>query len=450
MRRRLAHENVIFRRIFLVRVRGKMSGHPNAVVRMAVGTPTSAVSTTAGSSARAAAETVVAYDRFIESRIRQTRRQVKQIDLVSSLMSLAAAVLAYLLLAAAADHWLFSRGLSVAERYLALALLVAGVAALVTLRLMPLILHRINPVFAAHAIESHGANSKNSLINFLLLRAGSGQLKGRVLEAVEVQAARTLAETPEAAVDRMPIIRVLIVLVVVTAATAIYAAMSPKSLLVSWRRIVEPWADVAAPTRVAIVDVQPGDATAWHERQIAVSAEIKRLRPGESVSLVYSTLDGQVVDRSMPMSVPADGYRYVAQLPPEKSGLQQDLEYWIEAGDAVSPHWRIEVMPAASLTIEEVEYHYPAYSGIPPRTVARSGDLKALDGTRVVLRAVANQPLAAAAVDFDCDGRDELPMKVDGRRATVEFFLRKAGTNRCGCTTRAATRPPTRSATRSR
>jgi hypothetical protein len=366
----------------------------------------------------------VAYRQFIESQIRRTRRQVKLLDVACSLIALSAASLVYLVAVAVVDQWAVAGGLSTVGRSLAFAALLAGIAAFVSLRLVPLVMRRVNPVFAAQAIESNRPNLKNSLINFLLLRSSTASLSERVSVGMEVQAARALAAAPvEVDVDRSGVIRLLVLMVVIALGTAIYAVASPKSLFTSLRRIVEPWANVAAPTRVRILDVRPGEATASHEQRLPVSADIAGLTLGESVSLVYSTLDGQVVRRSTPMNLPEASYRYVAELPSEERGLQQDLEYWIEAGDAASPHYQVVVEPAPAIVIERVEYSYPRYTGHPPRVVGRSGDLQALDGTRVTLLAKANQPINKAEVDFDCDGHNDLAMKVEGQRATAEFPL---------------------------
>ncbi|HQU43129.1 MAG: hypothetical protein B7Z73_03785 [Planctomycetia bacterium 21-64-5] len=367
---------------------------------------------------------VIEYDRYIENELLRTRRQVKSVDMVSSCMLLAVAALVYLMLLALADHWLVTGGLGRAARITAFGLLAAGTAAFAVLRLAPLVMRRVNPVYAAYTIERHRPGIKNSLINFLLLRSESQPLPERMYEAMEVQAANALTAThAEVAVDRTPVIRLLMAMVAVTFFIALYAVLSPKNPFTSFRRVVSPWSDVAPPTRVAVRDVQPGDGRGFHDQHVAVSAQIDGLRTGEPVLVRYSTVDGQVLARSVPMRVPESSYRYSVELPPDNLGLQQDVEYWIEAGDAITPHYRIKVETSPTIVVEQIEYVYPKYSELPPRNVPRHGDIQALAGTRVTLRAKANQLIREASVDFECDGRNDLDLRIDGMKAEVSFPL---------------------------
>ncbi|HWB08431.1 MAG TPA: hypothetical protein VG826_04375 [Pirellulales bacterium] len=367
---------------------------------------------------------VIAYDRYIETQLHRTRRQVKGVDFSTSMMLLVVTSLVYLMLVALLDHWVVKGGLSVAGRVAAFGVLAAGAAAFALFKLLPLAMRRVNPVYAAYTIEQHRPGLKNSLINFLLLRSGSERLPEKIYEAMEVQAANALSSAhAEVAVDRAPLIRLLLALVAAVFLVALYAVLSPKNPFTSFRRVMSPWSDVAPPTRVLIRDIQPGDANGFHDQHLAVSAQIDGVRAGEPITLRYSTVDGQVLARAVPMTKPENGYRFAAELPPDNLGLQQDLEYWIEAGDAFSPHHKIKVDTAPTIVVEEIEYQYPKYSELPPRTVARHGDIQGLVGTRVTLRAKANQPIRQADLDFECDGRNDLDMQVDGTRATVSFSL---------------------------
>ncbi|HET6881422.1 MAG TPA: hypothetical protein VFI31_14765, partial [Pirellulales bacterium] len=367
---------------------------------------------------------VIQYDRYIESQLHRTRRQVKGVDLASSLMLLTVASLVYLMLVALIDHWVVAGGLGFAGRALAFGLLAAGVAAFLILRLGPLLLRRVNPVYAAYTIERNRPGIKNSLINFLLLRSRSEGLSERIYEAMEAQAVNALTTTQaEVAVDRTPVIRLLLAMVAILMCVAFYAVFSPKSLFTSFRRVISPWSDVAPPTRVSITEIEPGNGQGFHDQHVVVSALIGGLQTGEDATLRYSTRDGQVVAKPVLMTLAQNGYRHSTELPPDNLGLQQDLEYWIEAGDAISPHYQIKVDTAPTILLEEIEYQYPKYAELAPRKVTRHGDVQALDGTRITLRAKANQPIAQANLDFECDGRNDLEMHVDGVRAEVSFPL---------------------------
>ncbi len=123
------------------------------------------------------------------------------------------------------------------------------------------------------------------------------------------------------------------------------------------------------------------------------------------------------------MRLPEGSYRYAAELPDTSSGLSQDSTYYITAGDAISPVYQIHVSTTPTITVERVEYKYPAYTELEPRSIERQGDLQAIEGTSVTLHARASHDIKKANVDFERDGKLDLPMQVRGREAQVTFPL---------------------------
>ena len=99
------------------------------------------------------------------------------------------------------------------------------------------------------------------------------------------------------------------------------------------------------------------------------------MREGEPPLLIYSTADGQSVDQAIPLKRPEGEYRYQCRLPPGNLGLQQDLEYYLTAGDYRTRRYRVDVQIAPAIVVDKVSYHYPAYTGIADQTVERQGDL---------------------------------------------------------------------------
>ncbi|MGQ9573935.1 MAG: hypothetical protein ACUVUC_01330 [Thermoguttaceae bacterium] len=375
-------------------------------------------------------QAAASYEAWIDSRLQVTGRQVKTVEVASALGTLLAAALAYLLAAAMLDHWALPRGLGFQERLLFwLVMVVAGTCYLVC-RVLPLLVFRISPLFAAQAIEQGRPSFKNSLLNFLFLRRqrhelARDELTRRILQGLEYQAAAGLSQVPpEAAVDRSGLLRSAYFLAGLVSLCCVYLVLSPKSPLVSFGRVIWPWARLPAPTRVKIEAVQPGDTAAYQGDTIAVSAEVHGLRPGEPVKLLFSSADGHSVDQVIPMKVPPDGYRYQAELPPGGLGLQQDLQYWLTAGDCSTERFRVEMQIPLAIVVDRVQYEYPAYTGLPPRTVHNEGDLRAIEGTRVTIHATANQPIDQAAIYLDGDRPRAFPMDSEGRSATGRLVLR--------------------------
>jgi hypothetical protein len=366
----------------------------------------------------------VEYDRFIEEQLSKTRSHVRGVDIVGGLMTLVAGALAFFLVAAVADHWLIPGGLGFWGRWLFCAVLVIGAGYYVVTELLPLCLRRINPVYAAYTIERGSPGLKNGLVNFLLLRKQRSALSEPVYQAIEEQAATGLAHAPgDASVDRSRLIKLGYVLIGLLAFAAVYKVLSPKDPLATVGRVVLPWADIQPPTRVGILAVEPGTIQAFRGQRLDVSAEVSGLASDGEVRLVYSTADGQTVNQTIRMSIPADSQRHSCALPDNSAGLQQDLDYHIEAGDARTGTYRVTVVAAPTIVVQAVDYVYPDYTGLAPQHVEHQGDLKAIEGTRVTLHALANQDIKSGAIDFNCDGREDTTLEIDGQKAIAHFTL---------------------------
>ncbi len=372
--------------------------------------------------------TVVEYDEYIDKRIGQTRRTVWTVELASALVALVAGVLAFLFTAALIEHWLLPGGFGVVGRTLLFGALVGGAAYFGYRRIWPLLVRRINPVYAAQTIEQSSPSLKNSLINLLLFRQRRGELADAVYETLEEQAAQRLTRVPaEAAVDRTHLIRLGYVLVAVVVVAMLYRVVSPKDPLVTAERVLMPWADVVPASRVEITAVEPGTTTVTLGEYVDVSADVYGLRDDDTVVVRYTTDDGQAVDRAVPMASD-DGVRFTCRLPGESEpgeslGVTQPLRYRIEAGDARSLDYQVHVVAAPTILVRSIDYDYPGYTGYADRSVDDLGDIRAIEGTRVTLHARANGPIDEAYIDFDADGRRDVRMTVDGNEAEASFTL---------------------------
>ena len=367
---------------------------------------------------------------FIDKRLRQTRRQVKSVDIWAGLITLAAGTLAYLLAATLIDHWLIPGGLGFWGRLVMFAGLLTGAGLYLAVFMAPLVIGKVNPIFAAHSIEESRPSLKNSLVNLVYLRrdrnvVDQDDLARGIYQALERKAATDLAQIPaDTAVDRSLVIRLGYLLAAILAVCCLYLALSPKSPLASLGRIFWPWADIKAPTRVTIDDVRPGDLVAYQGDVVTASAEVDGLAHDEPVMLYYSTADGQSVDQAVPMVLAEGRYRHSCDLPPGRFGLQQDTEYYLAAGDCRTRRFKLEVQTAPSILVDSVEYDYPEYTGIPHRIDRRVADLKAIEGTRVTVRATANHQIERALVEMDCDPRRALKMTIENpSTASARFTL---------------------------
>lgn len=370
-----------------------------------------------------------AQEQLIERKLGMAQRHVWWVEGLSLLAIWAAGVLGLLLVAALFDHLI---GLGVFGRLIFWLLFVGGSLYGLIAYGGPLLVRQINPLYAARTIEEARPALKNSLVNFLLLRRERHALKEVIYQAVQQQAASDIEAVPvETTIDRSRLIYAGYVLCGVMAAVAAYKILSPKDPFATAARVLAPWADIPRPSRVEIVQVEPGSVEVYRGQTVKVSATLRGVRSTDRLEVLFSTVDGQLVDQAVPL-VHSVGDRYEAMLPPgadsagDNGGLGQDATYRIVAGDAESRRYRLTVLAAPRIAVRRLEYAFPAYTRKPPQVVTETGDIRALEGTRVTLHAQANHPIRSAWIEFDPEGgsaAQTLPLQAEGHAASGQLLL---------------------------
>ena len=371
----------------------------------------------------------IARQKFIQEQLDRTSRSLKLVELLSNLMLLAAMAFSYVLLVAIVDHWIAPLGFW--GRLACLAVLITGCAWFFAVRIIPLLAKKINPVYAARAIEHSEPSLKNSLVNFLMLRSANSRVHQVVYQAMEHKAAADIQRVEvDMAVDRTHVFRIAYVLAGVLSVCAAYTILSPKSTFQSLQRMATPWADITQPTRVSILEIEPGDCDAFHGQTVTITANIEGLQADETATLYYTSVDGQIVDQSLAMTFDTTTLRHVCQLPAESRGIQQSLVYHVRAGDARSNDYHIKVLPTPTMIVKRLEYEFPAYTKRPKQIVDHAADIRAIEGTKVTVFAHANQTIANAEVELSRDGlfhegeeTKSLSMQFDATEAQRTFPL---------------------------
>ena len=348
-------------------------------------------------------------DRYIDKKIQATAQQVKLVSLATSITTLLAGVVAYLLLLSLVDHWVW--GFSVWGRLVALVILLLGSAAFFIFRVLPGLIRSVNPVFAAQTIEGSTPTLKNSLINFLLLREQQAGTRQVILDGVKRQAVGDLHQVPgNAIVDRSDLIRIGYVLAALVILFGAYRVLSPKDPFQTVARVATPWKAIDRPSRAKIEEVVPGNVDIYRGQSVDIEAVVTGLRDDEAVELLFSTTDGRIVDRTINMMRSESGRRFQSELTTGSGGIQDDLIYSIRAGDAQTDLYRVTVKDAPSIDVKRLTLTYPSYTKRPEEQFEQQGDIAALEGTRVRIEALANQPIRGASIEL-FDGESAEPVK---------------------------------------
>ncbi len=163
-------------------------------------------------------------------------------------------------------------------------------------------------------------------------------------------------------------------------------------------RLLHPF---TAPEEVLTsILVEPGDVTLVSGDDLSVSARVDGPHEGASVAF---RMEGELpLEREM--AVVSDG-RFSAGL----ENVRAPLRYVVTAGAATSPEYSVDVVERPFVTGIRLDYRFPAYSGLVPRTVdENTGDVMALAGTRVDIAVTGSKSLERSWLSFDDDSVVEL------------------------------------------
>jgi hypothetical protein len=127
------------------------------------------------------------------------------------------------------------------------------------------------------------------------------------------------------------------------------------------------------------ISVSPGDVTIARGSDQLVTAELR----GFDTEDVQVFFRGESSDAFDQLSMLMDGSEGFSLL---LLSLDENTEYFVESGGIRSATHRIDVADLPYVEHLELEYRFPAYSGLASRTVEFGGDIAALRGTVVRLR----------------------------------------------------------------
>ncbi|MDA1040565.1 MAG: hypothetical protein O3A37_09795, partial [Planctomycetota bacterium] len=405
-------------------------------------------------------------ERYLAKRLAAAGADYKGVALTIFLLGSAAVALSWLAVGVLAEHWLVPGGLPRWVRWTWLGTAVSALVIAIVRWVLPLIRYRVNLVYAARAIEREFPDLHNDLVNAVLVSSDEEGTNPRMVRSLKRRAARQLSGVPsdDSVVDRSLAVSLAYAVAVMVAVACLYEVLAPKSLLTSSRRLFAPWTSVAAPSRVQIAPLQlswrmPGDhqdspdaVAVGHElsvraatttivrgRQLVIGTTLRGLRDHEQPTIMVRTLreDGTLDTTAKPWHVVMERQRtggadgaFTAVLPDGSRGLDHSIELALTAGDARTEPVKVLAVDAPSLLVQEVQYDFPAYTRLREEAVRWQGDIRAIEGTKVTIMAVANRPMNAAWIDFGCDGRRDKPLLIsasDPSRASVSFELRLDG-----------------------
>jgi hypothetical protein len=163
--------------------------------------------------------------------------------------------------------------------------------------------------------------------------------------------------------------------------------------------------EAAVPYRIA---VKPGNATITRGADQVISAELSGFDAADAVLMVKEQGADDEFER-VPM-VRAESGGYDGML----FDLASPMEYFVEAAGVRSTTYTLKVVELPYVQKLQLEYHFPAYTGLPPQKVEDGGDIAVLRGTEVRVRAVPTMATSGGHVVLEKVADVTLTAAADG------------------------------------
>jgi hypothetical protein len=368
---------------------------------------------------------------WLQAELKKTIRHLQFLETTANLAWWWCTLLLVLGTAIALDHWLWA--LPTFARYLFWLTGISLSVFWLLRRMLPLFVFRIHPLYAAKVVEEALPELKNRLISWWELKHEPQAAPRGVVAAVGRQAVAHLrTHDSSALLDTRPMIVSLSIALGLTVFISLYSLVAPRSAWTTAERIMFPWMSIAPPARVQILQVQPGSSIIPQSLPCPIGAEVSGLLSDEKVFVRFTSADRQILDQRLELNAKLAGSSYEGLLTTDGRGMQQDVEYWVEAGDAVAGPYSLQVNPLPQLSINKVRLIYPAYTKLPPTEQNSDGNLDAVEGTRVELTTTLTGNAQKTFVEFFSLSPDNKPQRslrvepltLSGNTGTTAFTVR--------------------------
>ena len=300
-------------------------------------------------------------------------------------------------------------------------LALAAFAALVAYALVPL-RRQVTDTQVALYLEEHNPSLETAILSAVESSATAKESQSQQLVERLVQQAIEQSRAIEhgMAIDRPRLKRHAITLATFAAAAALFIALGPAYIRsgLSALLIFYHSAEAASPYKI---EVTPGDASVPRGGDLSVHAKLKGFA-SKDVTLMMKA-DGAAQFERLPLVAGADADTFEGVM----FRLDKDTEYFIDSNGVTSSHYKLKVVDLPTVKQLDVEYHFPAYTNLPPRKEENGGDVAALRGTSVLLHITPTMKTSGGRILFK-EGAAPAPLSVqtDGTLAG-NFTLSQPG-----------------------
>ncbi|MCZ0933973.1 MAG: hypothetical protein OXJ54_02210 [Gemmatimonadetes bacterium] len=269
------------------------------------------------------------------------------------------------------------------------------------------LLRRVSDAQVALYLEEHEPSLKAAFLAAIERAKSPGARSGLDARLLEVAARRARRVDRGRRVERDRLRRSTAWFAGVASAVLLIALFGPAFQGTAGSLLLSPWktADAANPYAIA---VEPGDALIARGSDQLVRAFPQGFETDE-VEVAVRRGESEVWERYF-MTPAAEDAAFEILL----FDLDEPTAYTVTSEGVRSPVFTIEVADLPYVDRIDLEYRFPAYTGLSPRTVEDGGDIAVLRGTEVRLRVTPTMATEAARLAFDGEGEGTALEPVDG------------------------------------
>jgi hypothetical protein len=176
-------------------------------------------------------------------------------------------------------------------------------------------------------------------------------------------------------------------------------------------------AEAASPYAI---NVQPGDKEVPKGSDQSIVAKLAGFRSNDVGVWVKAANDPKFA--RLPLVATGDAEKFEGML----FDVKDSVEYYVEADGVRSPTYTMTVVELPAVTALEMEYVYPAYTGLAPQKVEVGGDVAAIAGTEVRLKITSSMATPGGRLQLDPAAVAGLTVQPDGT-LTGSFKVSKDG-----------------------
>ncbi|MEP6778394.1 MAG: DUF4175 family protein, partial [Gemmatimonadaceae bacterium] len=206
---------------------------------------------------------------------------------------------------------------------------------------------------------------------------------------------------------------------IIAVASALLFVIGPKSLGSIAKLLFVPWSTAeAATTLKQFISIEPGNAAIPKGGAVDIHAALNGFG-SDAAELVFRNDSASDWVR-LPMARDTVLQRFTMRM----FDLTHATDYYVDANGIQSPTYKLTVTNLPTVNKLQMDLRFPSYTGMPPEHIDQAGDVVAVVGTNVTVKAGVTLPVKSGVLHFDNDSTVPFTVGADGQ-ITATFKIRK-------------------------